>query len=258
MQSGGLRTKGITKFSRPGEPLISVVTVVYNGAATLEQTIRSVLGQTYGNVEYIIIDGGSTDGTLDIIRKYGDRIDFWQSGPDGGIYDAMNKGLHHINGDWYIFLGSDDRFYGYNTIKETVPYLRDNKIIYGDVILVPCNIRYNVDTSLSSIIINNICQQSIFYPKVIRRIPFNTEYTLLADYDLNLRLLSNPENEFLHIDKIISFYSIDGSSSTKRDIKFEKDFKRNLINYFGFWRTVFALLYNKLTLRRSLICQILR
>lgn len=108
MLSGGLRTKGITKSSRPGEPLISVVTVVYNGAATLEQTVRSVLGQTYCNVEYIIIDGGSTDGTLGIIRKYEGKIDFWQSGPDGGIYDAMNKGIALATGEYIALLNADD------------------------------------------------------------------------------------------------------------------------------------------------------
>ncbi|MBQ3801280.1 MAG: glycosyltransferase [Treponema sp.] len=108
MQTGGLRTKGITKSSRPGEPLISVVTVVHDGAETLEQTIRSVLGQTYGNVEYVIIDGGSTDGTLDIIRKYEDKIDFWQSEPDGGIYDAMNKGVSLATGEYIALLNADD------------------------------------------------------------------------------------------------------------------------------------------------------
>lgn len=86
-------TTGIT-----AHPLISIVTVVYNGAHTLEGTILSVLGQTYTNIEYIIIDGGSTDGTLDIINKYNARITYWISEPDNGIYDAMNKAVQHTSG----------------------------------------------------------------------------------------------------------------------------------------------------------------
>ena len=74
-------------------PLISVVTVSYNAVSTIEQTIISVLNQMYFNIEYIIIDGGSTDGTVDIIKRYDDKIAYWQSEPDRGIYDAMNKGI---------------------------------------------------------------------------------------------------------------------------------------------------------------------
>ena len=88
---GGLRKIGISKTGSPEKPLISVVTVVFNGKDFLEQAIQSVVGQSYEPIEYIIVDGGSNDGTLDIIRKYEDRIDFWVSGPDEGIADIINK-----------------------------------------------------------------------------------------------------------------------------------------------------------------------
>ncbi len=81
-------------------PLITVITVVYNGEKYLEETIQSVINQTYPNVEYIIIDGGSTDETIDIIKKYEDKIDLWISEKDEGIYDAMNKGIYLATGQW--------------------------------------------------------------------------------------------------------------------------------------------------------------
>ena len=89
-------------------PLISFVTVVYNGAAQLEKTVLSVLGQTYDNVEYIVIDGGSTDGTLAILRKYDQAIDYWVSEPDLGISDAFNKGLAVATGQFVGFINADD------------------------------------------------------------------------------------------------------------------------------------------------------
>jgi len=108
---GGLRIKGYYKKSYEKKPLISVVTVVYNGEKHLEQTIKSVLDQGYDNIEYIIIDGGSTDGTLEIIKKYEDAIDYWVSESDGGIYDAMNKAISLATGEWINFMNSGDDFF---------------------------------------------------------------------------------------------------------------------------------------------------
>ena len=105
---GGLRLRGQYKQPLPDKPLISVVTVVYNNEKTLERCIRSVLEQTYDNIEYIVIDGGSSDGTLDIIEKYQDAIDYFVSEPDGGIYYAMNKGIALARGDYIALLNSDD------------------------------------------------------------------------------------------------------------------------------------------------------
>ena len=131
---GGLREKGIKKSSTSDKPLITVVTVVYNGGTTLEQTIQSVVNQTYKNVEYIIIDGASTDETLDIIKKYEDKIDYWQSESDKGIYDAMNKGICLATGEWINFMNSGDIFSSNRVLERVFSFnIEENvKIIYGD------------------------------------------------------------------------------------------------------------------------------
>ena len=122
---GGLRTKGYFKRSYNGKALISIITVVLNGEDHLEETILSVINQTYDNVEYIIIDGGSTDGTLDIIKKYTDKIDYWISEKDKGIYDAWNKAVQISCGQWIGFLGADD-FYELNAIQMYVENINLN------------------------------------------------------------------------------------------------------------------------------------
>tara|TARA_B110000438_G_scaffold220156_1_gene213204 strand:- start:31 stop:969 length:939 start_codon:yes stop_codon:yes gene_type:complete len=114
---GGLRNKGYFKKSYDNKPLISIVTVIFNSEDYLEQAIQSVINQTYDNVEYIIIDGGSTDGTLDIIKKYSDKIDYWISEKDNGVYDAWNKALKLSHGQWIGFLGSDD-YYEFSALQK--------------------------------------------------------------------------------------------------------------------------------------------
>ena len=105
---GGLRTKNIKKENSDTKPLITLITVVKNNQKFMEETILSVLKQKYSNYEYIVIDGGSTDRTLEIIKKYEDKIDFWVSENDEGIYDGFNKGLSYASGDLIGFVNSDD------------------------------------------------------------------------------------------------------------------------------------------------------
>jgi len=119
---GGVR---LNRVVQQGEPLISVITAVYNGAQYIEQTIQSVLSQSFNNFEYVVVDGGSTDGTIEIIKKFEDRIDYWFSEADSGIYDAWNKGLSAARGEWISFLGSDDAYYE-RALEAYARFIADN------------------------------------------------------------------------------------------------------------------------------------
>jgi len=119
LQEGGLRFSGHYKSSKT-QPLLTIITAVFNGKEYLEETILSVLSQTYDNVEFIIIDGGSTDGTLDIIKKYEHAIDYWVSEPDAGISDAFNKGVKLACGDYINFQGDGDGFYAIDSLENII------------------------------------------------------------------------------------------------------------------------------------------
>lgn len=106
-------------------PLVTVVTPVYNGEKFLEKTIQSIVNQTYNNIEYIIIDGGSTDRSVDIIKKYSNYISYWKSEPDNGMYDALNKGFQQAHGQIFAWLNSDDIYYS-TTIENVVKIFNEN------------------------------------------------------------------------------------------------------------------------------------
>lgn len=116
---------------------ISVITVVYNDAAHIRQTMESFFSQTWEEKEYIVIDGGSTDGTADIIREYADRLAYWCSEPDGGIYDAMNKGISHATGEWINILNCGDYFCSADALSSMINRCEDideADVIYGNSI----------------------------------------------------------------------------------------------------------------------------
>jgi glycosyltransferase involved in cell wall biosynthesis len=193
---GGLRTRGIYKQNRPGLPLISVITVVYNRLKYLEEAILSVLKQTYNNIEYIVIDGGSTDGTLDIIKKYDNRIDYWISEPDKGMYFALNKGIQLTNGELIGICHSDDYYFSNEVIEHLVNmHEKENADVYhGDMISI------SDEGSSSDRIVSNAdlitkTHNSIIHPTTfVKRELFynmgfyNTKYRSAADYELMIRL----------------------------------------------------------------------
>jgi glycosyltransferase involved in cell wall biosynthesis len=132
---GGLRKKGVFKKNKKDEPLLTIVTAVFNNEKFLEESIISLHNQKYENYEHIIIDGGSTDKTIDIIKKYEDKIDYWCSEKDRGIYDAFNKGMKLASGEYIGFLNSDDS-YSENAFEILIRYIKknmDKDFIFGAV-----------------------------------------------------------------------------------------------------------------------------
>ena len=199
---GGLRLQGYFKTSQNSKPLISIITVVYNGEKYLEETISSVLNQTYDNVEYIIIDGGSSDKTLEIIKKYEDKIDYWVSERDRGIYDAMNKGISLCKGKIIGIVNADDYIY-HETLAKVISLLQEEEImfVYGKLDLL------SEDGKIFKTI-DSIGQEHIKY-RIFKLMPFlhptmfvkksiykqiglfSTQYKLSADYDFTLKLIEN-------------------------------------------------------------------
>jgi len=134
MLEGGRKTGALTKDFDTDIPVITIVTVVYNAEQEIEETIKSIIGQTYKNIEYIVIDGDSSDNTLDILKKYENKIDYWLSEKDNGIYDAMNKAINLAKGDWINFMNAGDSFVN-KTIVSTMfsdGCSGDSEVIYGD------------------------------------------------------------------------------------------------------------------------------
>jgi glycosyltransferase involved in cell wall biosynthesis len=208
MLSGGLRTKGTTKQSQENQPLITVVTVVRNGEKTLEETILSVINQTYKNVEYIIVDGASTDGTLDIIKKYENRIDYWISEPDKGIYDAMNKGIDLAIGDYIALLNSDD-WYELNAceiIAEKINEINAD-IYFGMVRVIDKQSNECINISGYNIYLinqNMIAHQTCFISKEIYlKYKYDIKYKSASDYDFMIRVYKSNAS-FYFIEKIIT------------------------------------------------------
>lgn len=135
--NGGLWKSGTYKsIGQANNPLITIITVVFNGERLLEKTILSVLHQGYSQVEFIIIDGGSTDGTVDLLRKYNDHIDYWVSESDSGIYEAMNKALKISRGDYVWFINSGDEVGGNDVLEKIMLHGASHDYFYGNTRLV--------------------------------------------------------------------------------------------------------------------------
>lgn len=198
---------------------ISIVTIVLNDKNNIERTIQSVLAQDI-EFEYVIIDGGSTDDTLDVIEKYKDKINILVSEPDTGIYNAMNKAIDLVNGVWVCFMNSGDMFFDSNVLKKILPNLDDNvDIVYGDQ-----EVRYiskskilKADKNIKDIWKGMVfSHQSCFVKKdILKQYRFNESNRITADYEL-FNILYKVNKRFKYIPMIVASVSTGGVSDIKR------------------------------------------
>jgi glycosyltransferase involved in cell wall biosynthesis len=222
------------------KPLVSIVTVVFNGERHLEETILSIVNQTYNNIEYIIIDGGSTDGTIDIIKKYKGAIDYWKSETDKGIYDAMNKGVVFANGDWLNFMNAGDSFSSENGVKNFMKYKdTQQSLIYSDILLISDQGEENkiIQHEFKKYMFyRNICHQSIFYNyKKLRTMFFyDLSYQISSDFDLLLKIYMMDPVGFSIKNNRVDVKYLDGGLSSlacKQRVDERQDIFKNHLKY---------------------------
>ncbi len=199
-------------------PKITVVTVSRNIASEIEKTIQSIINQTYGNIEYIIIDGGSTDGTFDIIKKYEKKIDYWVSEKDKGTFDAMNKAIKKATGEWTNFMNGGDEFFDENVLKNVFQENENHlncHLIYGDTARVFNNFSYIKKSKPLHTIWRGMrfCHQSLFVKtNLMRKNKFSLDL-LGSDFEFIYKMyLQN--KKFVYLPFPISKFS-EGGISTK-------------------------------------------
>lgn len=178
-------------MEKNNKPRVSVVTIVFNGVDYLEDTIKSVIEQRYDNIEYIIIDGGSTDGTVDIIKRYENNIDYWVSETDRGIYDAMNKGINVSHGCFISFMNAGDKFSSRDELNKCEAYFENSDLILGKTFY--SNGQYFQSSSSRMWLKNNMQHQSVIYSKDLfeKYGLYDLSYRILSDYEANIRFLKN-------------------------------------------------------------------
>jgi len=204
-------------------PMITIVTVCLNAVREIETTILSVLNQTYSNIEFIVIDGGSTDGTKDIIHKYQDQIAHFISEPDKGIYDAMNKGIDLATGEWINFMNAGDCFVNENVIANVSPALQDgHDVVFGNTIMVNGRQMKLNKGQLFPDRFPKIGHQSSFVKtSLMKENHFNTKYIISADFDFLYKMFMEGK-DFFYVDMEIALYNMDGMSSNHRELLYRE------------------------------------
>jgi glycosyltransferase involved in cell wall biosynthesis len=204
------------------KPTLSVITIVYNNERDIERTMLSVLSQTYQQIEYVVVDGASTDSTLDIIKRYKNRIARLISEEDNGIYDAMNKGLKLATGDYVIFMNSGDEFYTNNTVEKVFASADDADIYYGETEMINDQLqslgqrRHKAPENFTWRSFNygmSVSHQAIYIKRSLTE-PYDPKYQLSADIDWIIRAAKKAK-KIVKVDGYVAKYLVGGMSKAK-------------------------------------------
>ncbi len=226
-------------------PVFFIITVTYNASQWIEQTIRSIGEQTYSGIRHIIIDGGSTDGTVEIIKKYEAQLYYWISEPDNGLYDAMNKGLKAASGDYVWFINAGDRLHATDTVEKLVAGLPGNlpDVIYGETCII--------DDQGHSLGLRRLCAPEkltwksfrmgmlVCHQSFVVKTDLAPEYApalrLVADYDWCIRCLKKAT--LIHNTRLVLSDFLEAGMSTAQRKKSLKERYRVMCKYYGTFST---------------------
>jgi glycosyltransferase involved in cell wall biosynthesis len=215
------------------KPVISVITVVYNRVHEIERTVQSIINQTYDRIQYIIIDGGSTDGTVDILKKYENKIAYWISEPDKGIYDAMNKGIERATGDYVNFMNCGDRFASEDVIQTFVKGQYEADIVYGEAL-----VEYKSYSALfKRSPLKNMwrhspfCHQASFIKTaLLKEWKYDLQYKIGSDHDFFYRAYIN-RKKFQYFDQLVCLFDGRDGATKKQVIQGTRDMFNSALNH---------------------------
>lgn len=201
---------------------ISIITINYNNCEGLRRTIESVVNQTCRDFEYIIIDGGSTDGSVDVIKCYADNIDHWVSEPDGGIYNAMNKGVAVAKGEYCLFMNSGDCLYNDSVICDVLSQGLDADVVAGSVVCIdgeinesPKNITF--DTFYFGGWVNH--EASFIKKEIMIRFPYDENYRIVSDWKFFIEAIVLNNATYKQIDRVVCLYDLTGISTVNTELR---------------------------------------
>ena len=215
---------------------LSIITINKNNAAGLEKTIQSVICQTFTDFEYIIIDGASDDNSVEIIKKYADKINFWVSEPDTGIYNAMNKGIRKAQGEFCLFLNSADRLISGTTLTEVfneVANTEEAGIYYTDRIATNHPLfQPPKSIDINYLVVNNLNHQNTLIKRslFLEHVFYNEKLMITSDYEFWLREFWTYKTKFIYINTKITIYDSFGISSLSN---FDSELEDSIRSVFG-------------------------
>jgi glycosyltransferase involved in cell wall biosynthesis len=217
-------------------PLISIITINYNDAAGLERTIQSIVSQTYADFEYLVIDGNSTDGSKEVIKRYADKIAYTISEPDSGIYNAMNKGIAQAKGKYLLFINSGDELLDAESLTTVQTFIGGEDLVYFDLILRSPNgsseIKYYPDNlSFLHFVGSSLPHPATFIKRELfdRFGNYNEALKIISDWAFFITVVCKYQVSYKHIPKVFSVFNLEGISSDMNNRKRIEEEKKQVI-----------------------------